>query len=238
MTRFITFVAVSSLALVACKKEESKPASAPAEAGKAKEAPAPARPTGPFAAWDMEGRTKALQGAHVTPGGFAGSWEAWNVEGDKVTIFDGKEEKVLELKVLSPCEVKSTERSADGSSSGTISHFTLKDGAIVKGLGDAGSRKGAEAIACVSNKVFTLDAKGVCTEWEEDMFEDGQYKPAPGTCGWKKDGDKETFVATVNGHETELEVHGDALLSQQLAMTHSEKAADFAAAKAALAGKQ
>jgi hypothetical protein len=65
------------------------------------------------------------------------------------------------------------------------------------------------------------------------MFDDGEYESAPGTCGWKTEGDKEVFAATVHGHETTLLVDGDALLSEQLQQVHSEKAADFAAAKAA-----
>lgn len=186
--------------------------------------------TGPFAGWDMAGRTAAFQGAHVTPGSSLGTWQAWNVAGDKVTIWDGTAEKTFELALISPCEAKVTEHT-DGGSSSTVKHYTLRDGAIVMGLGDAGSRRGAEAIACVSNKVFTLDAQGTCTEWRASMFGDGKYEQQPGTCGFRKDGDKEVFVATVHGRETVLEVHGDALLSQQLAGTHSEKVADFAAAK-------
>jgi hypothetical protein len=64
------------------------------------------------------------------------------------------------------------------------------------------------------------------------MFDDGKYEQKPGTCGFKKDGDKEVFTVTLDGHESILEVHGDALLSNQLARDHSEPAADFAAAKA------
>lgn len=230
-----------SASLVACKKDEPKDSDKPASKPAAKEpaAPvAPKKPAGPFAAWDLDARVAALQGAHVTPGGSLGTWEAWNVEGDKVTVWDGTAEKTLEIAVLSPCEVKVTERLPDGSSMGTTSHFTIKDGAIVKGLGDAGSKRGREAIACVSNTIFTLDAQGTCTEWEASMFDDGSFEAKPGTCGWKTESGKEVFAATVHGHETTLLVDGDALLSEQLAQTHSEKVADFAAAKAARDAKK
>ena len=229
----ITLSIALSLALAACKKDEAKDSEKPASKPAAEEpAPAPKKPAGPFAGWDLDARIAALQGAHVTPGGSLGTWEAWNVAGDKVTVWDGTTEKTLELAVLSPCEVKVTERGDDGSSSSTISDFTLKDGAIVKGLGDAGSWRGKEAVACVSSKVFTLDAAGTCLEWERSMFDD-EYESKPGTCGWKTEGGAQVFVATVNGRETTLQIHGDALLSEQLARVHSEKVADFAAAKAA-----
>ncbi len=106
------------------------------------------------------------------------------------------------------------------------------------GLGDAGSRKGSEAIACVSNKIFTLDAKGTCTEWTASMFDKGKYKQQPAMCGFKQDGGKEIFAVTINGNERTLEVHGDALMSQPLAQSHSEKMADFATAKAARDAKK
>ena len=225
-------LAVLALVLVtACKKKEESTSSTESP----KSVPS-AKPTekesGPFAGWDMAARRAAFQGAHVTPGNALGAWAAWNVDGDKVTIFDGTSEKTLELAVVSPCEVKVTERSGSSSSS-TTKHYTLRDGKIVMGLGDAGSRRGKEAIACVSNKVFTVDAAGTCTEWTASMFDDGKYESKPATCGFKQHDGKEVFAATVHGHETRLEVHGDALLTDQLARTHSEKVADFPAAKAA-----
>jgi hypothetical protein len=226
-------LALALTSFTACKKDNADAGDKPAAAKPSDKAAAP-KPieTGPFAGWDMAKRTAAFQGAHVTPGDALGTWDAWNVIGDKVTIWNGTAEKTRELKLVSPCEAKVIERS-DGGSSSTTTHYTLLDGAIVTGLGDAGSRRGPEAIACISNKVFTLDAKGTCSEWSASMFDDGKYEQKPGTCGFRKDGDKEVFAATADGHETVLEVHGDALLSEQLARTHSEKTADFAAAKAA-----
>lgn len=236
-------LAFVSLAGTACKKEqerapEASSASGPASASSAKPAEVKRAEAGPFAGWDLAARRAAFQGAHVTPGGALGAWEAWNVVGDKVTIWDGTTEKTLELQVVSPCEAKIIERTPDGATMGTTSHYTLLDGKLAKGLGDAGSRRGPEAIACISNKVFTVDAKGACTEWRAPMFDNGRYESTLATCGFRKDGDREVFVATVHGSESVLEVHGDALLSAQLAQSHSEKVADFAAAKAARDAKK
>lgn len=192
---------------------------------------AEAADAGPFAAWDLPGRKAAFQGALVTPGASLGRWEAWSVTGDKVTVWDGTREKTLDLAVETPCTVKVTEKSAGGSSS-TVKHYTLSKGAIVMGLGDAGSRKGPEAIACVSDRIVTLDAKGTCTQWEDHMM-NNRWEPSPGTCAFVKEGDKEFFSVKIRGSDYRLVVDGDALMSEQLAGTHSEKAADFAAAKTA-----
>lgn len=187
---------------------------------------------GPFAAWDMDGRKAAFAGAHLTTGGSLGTWEAWEVTGEKVKVWDGTAEKTFDLRVKSPCEVEVVE-TVDGGSSSTTSHYTVKDGALVMGLGDAGTRKGPEAVACISNAVFTLDASGKCTQWEESMFDKGKYEAKPGECKFVKEGDKEVFVAKVNGMDSTLLVDGDALLTEQLQKTHSEKQADYAAARTA-----
>lgn len=239
----VVSVSFAALALAACKKDKDGEGSAPAtssssSASSAKPTESKPAETGPFAGWDMAARRAAFQGAHVTPGGVLGAWDAWNVEGDKVTVWNGTTEKTLELQVISPCEAKLVERTPDGATMSTTSHYTLRDGKLVTGLGDAGSRRGSEAIACISNKVFTVDAKGVCTEWRAPMFDNGRHESAPATCGFRKEGDREVFAANVHGSETILEVHGDALLSEQLARTHSEKVADFAAAKAARDAKK
>src|SRR4051794_39903236 len=104
----------------ACKKTE---ATQPTD--KAAKADKPAAATGPFADWDMAGRKAAFQGAMVGPGGSVGRWEAWNVEGNKITIWDGKTEQVAELELPSPCEAVVVVKSGGGSSS-TTHHYTLE----------------------------------------------------------------------------------------------------------------
>jgi hypothetical protein len=232
----ITLVSVVPLSLAACKKDSGGGESSGAAGAKAKAGESGGG--GQWGAWDMAARKAAFQGAHVAPGGSIGLWEAWNVEGTKVTVYDGKAETVAELEVVTPCEATFRVTSPDGSSSGTTHHYTIEAGQLVIGLGDAGSRKGNTAVACISNKIVTLDASGTCLAWEQDMFEKTKYESSPATCSFGKDGDKEVFKATVNGYETSLEVHGDALYTEQLAKVHNEKAADWAAAKAARDAKK
>ncbi|MEM6295074.1 MAG: hypothetical protein AAGA54_27635 [Myxococcota bacterium] len=227
----------TALTLLACDGNEKSPpeekTTAPekdeADESKAKEA----EPAGPFAAWDMDARRKAWQGAHVGPGNSLGQWSAVMVEGDKAKVWDGKEEKNVAFKLQSPCEAKFTETLDDGSQSGWTSHYTIKDGKIVKGLGDAGSRKGKEAVACVSNLVVTMSAEGTCTQWKASRLKEGRFDESPAECRWLEEDGKEYFAVTVRGRETKLIVEGDVLWSEQLSKTHSQPMPDYEAAKAA-----
>jgi hypothetical protein len=243
-SRTLLITLVVPLSLAACSKsKDTEPAkdNATGKVASGDDATAPAKdpaPSGPWAQWDMPARHAAFQGAHVGPGGSIGTWEAWQVEGTKVRVYDGTSETTAELALYSPCEATFTVKGADGSTSGTIHHYTLENGKLVTGLGDAGSKRGNTAIACISNTVFTLDASGACLEWEQDMFKKTTYKSSPATCSFGKEGDKEVFKATVHGHETTLPIHGDAMYSDQIASAHNEPAADFAAAKAALDAKK
>jgi hypothetical protein len=228
---FLLCFTITATAGAACKKDDPAQTGGAAPAGD-EPAPGAAAETGLFAGWDLAGRRAALQGAHVTPGNSYGTWHAWYVDGDQVTVWDGAQEKTLELSVPSPCEVKVTERTGSGSS-WSVTHFTLRKGVPVMGLGDAGSRRGEEAIACVSNRIVTRDASGACTEWKRSGFDDGPYESKPGTCAFVQDGERELFTIALDEYEARLWIDGDALLSEQLARTHSEKVGDYGAAKAA-----
>jgi hypothetical protein len=182
-----------------------------------------------FAAWDMAGRKAAWQGAWAGDGGAAGWKAAWQIAGDKIDMVDGKGEKQLELQVQSPCSAAFVEHGADGSTESTINVFTLQNGQLITGLGDAGQKKGDQAVVCGGGKVFTVDAKG-CTMWEDNF---GKLESKPGDCGFAKDGDKDIFRYKVDGYESKLNVDGDVIWSDQLKMTHASKQTDLAAAKKA-----
>ena len=185
--------------------------------------------SGPFGAWDMTARSAAWQGAWSGDGGGVGDKAAWQVAGDKITYVDRNGEKHLELQLQSPCSAAFVEKSADGSSSSTIAAYTLKDGQLITGLGDAGQRKGSDAVVCGGGKVFTVDAKG-CTEWEDNF---GRFESKPGDCGFVKDGGKDVFRYMANGMETKDLVDGDVIWSEQLSRTHATKQPDLAAARKA-----
>lgn len=237
MTRFITYLCLVGAAAGCSKKETSdQPASKPAASTET--APKPSSGGGgggggdypaEFAAWDMPARAAAWQGAWAGAFESAGDKSAWQIAGTQVTLAGAKGEKKLELKLESPCSAKFVEKTADGATSSTTAVFTLKDGQLITGLGDAGQRKGDSAVVCGGGSIFTLDAKG-CTKWEDDF---GRIKSSPGECSIAKDGDKETFIYKTNGMESKLLVEGDVIWSEQLKNTHATKHPDLAAAKTA-----
>ena len=154
---------------------------------------------------------------------------ALRVDGATATMWDGTAEKHLEFALESPCSATFTERSPSGSSS-TTTHFTIKNGVLVAGLGDAGSRHGTSAIACVSNQILTLDDAGACLAWSTQFDE---WKSKPAACGFAQRAGHEVFTATLEGADRELVIDGDAMMSDQLAQSPGTAFPDFAAAKAA-----
>lgn len=182
-----------------------------------------------FAAWDMTARQAAWQGAWSGDGGGIGVKAAWEIAGDAITFVDSKGEKKLSLEVTSPCTAKFVEKGSDGSSSSTTSVYTLQDGQLVTGLGDAGQKKGDQAVVCGGGKIFTFDGKA-CLQWEDNF---GRMKSSPGECGFAKDGDKEVFRYKAYGSETTLLVEGDVIWSEQLKRTHAAKQPDLATARKA-----
>jgi hypothetical protein len=177
-----------------------------------------------FSSWDLPSRAKAWQGARLVAPQL-GFKLAIEIDGATVKTWDGTQEKQLEFALESPCSAKLLEKH-DGGSSSTIYHFTVKNGQLLE-PSDAGSRNGKTAIACVSNKILTLDASGTCLAWDS-MFD--RWNSAPATCGFEQRDGKEVFVARqINGMDVTLAEDGSALVSE---LTEPSKTyRDFAAAK-------
>lgn len=181
-----------------------------------------------FAQWDMPGRAQAWQGAWLTQPG-VGFFLAVEVTGARVASWDGKVEKAMVFALESPCSAKFIERSTAGESSSTT-HFTVKAGKLLAGLGDAGSRNGKAAIVCASDVILALDDTGTCTQYTPSF---GNYSQGPGQCALASKAGVEVFTATIAGTKLELIVDGDAIYSAQLGKSPDQGFADFAAAKAA-----
>ena len=96
-------------------------------------------------------------------------------------------------------------------------------------LGDAGSRKGDQAVVCGGGEIFTFDGK-TCTAWHDDF---GKLASEPGECGFRQDGGKDVFWYKANGMESVLAVEGDVIWSDQMRDAHASKQPDLAAAKKA-----
>ncbi len=231
MSKMVFVMAMAAAAACGKKDEKKSEAGSGEPAAKTAEAPAaaPSVPSGPFGAWDMDARAKAWQGAWAGDFAAIGAKAAWVVDGGKATVVDASGEKKLEFAINSPCSATFTEKSADGSSSGTVTTYTIQNGQLITGLGDAGSRKGDSAVACGMGNVYTFDGKA-CQEWHDDF---GEMKAEPGECGIRKDNGKDVFWYKANGQETVLAIDGDVIWSDQLRGKHATKEPDLAAAKKA-----
>jgi hypothetical protein len=194
--------------------------------GAEKDAPPTAEWPAAFAPWDRTAREAAWQGAWAGDGNAAGAKAAWQVEGDKIDFFDSKGEQHMTLALESPCSAAF--KTANG---GFISTFTLENGQLVTGLGDAGTRKGDKAIVCGGGDVYTVEG-ATCTRWSNHF---DRWESEPGTCGFKQDGGKDVFwyQHKNDNYEYKLQIAGDVIWSEQLAGRHAQKLPDLAAAKAA-----
>jgi len=228
MVKSLAFAAL----LISCKSKEEapKPAATPPKA--TEPAPAPKADDGPavFAQWDMPARKAAWKGAWAGDGNSLGNTAAWSIDdAGHITFVDKKGEQKLELEIESPCTATFTEKTASGSS-GWTSVYTLKNGELITGLGDAGSKKGDKAIVCGGGEIFVFDGKA-CTDWANHFH---RWESKPGECGFKKDDKgKDVFWYKTHGSESTLLVEGDVIWSEQLAHSHATKHPDLAAAKAA-----
>lgn len=241
MLRNIVLVASLGIALAACgkKKDDSTKATGSGTAAAkltAVEAPAKKDKLPPFAAqWDMPKRTAAWQGAWAGDGFGLGDTAAWEIKGDQIDFFNKKGEQHLTLTVDSPCTAGFNSHSDSNTpgESGWESVYTLdKDGQLVTGLGDAGSRKGDQAVVCGMGEVWVWDGKA-CTAWANHFGD--SWESRAGDCGIKKDekGTEIFFYKDGTGYETKLIIDGDVIWSEQLSRTHATKHPDLAAAKAA-----
>lgn len=224
---------VASVLFIACGKSDKKPAEQRTSTeDKPVTIDTSAKPAdGPdFAAWDMAKRKAAWQGAWAGDGFSLGDASAWEIKGDDVTFFNKKGEQHFKLSVDSPCTAGFSAKSGDGSSSGWTSVYTLKGDELITGLGDAGSRKGDQAIVCGGGSVFAFDGK-TCTQWDNHF---DRWEKSEGDCGFAK-GDKgeDIFRYKLRDYETKLIVDGDVIWSDQLSRVHATKHPDLAAAKAA-----
>jgi hypothetical protein len=237
MVRNTLLVASLGLALVGCGKKKgdsTKATGSGAAAAKPTAVEAPKAADGPafIAQWDMAKRKAAWQGAWAGDGFSLGDTAAWEIKGDDVTFVHKKGEEKYKLSVDSPCTAGFSQKDGNGGSGGWESVYTLdKDGQLITGLGDAGSRKGDQAVVCGMGEVWVWDGKA-CTDWANHF---GHWESKPGECGFKKDdkGADVFFYKDMSGYETKLVVDGDVIWSEQLSHAHATKHPDLAAAKAA-----
>lgn len=204
---------------VGCKKEETTPA------GETKaEAVQPEKKSGPFADFDLDSVKKRLQGAWVIRG------QAWEISGDQIKIFDGKEEKTRKLEIVAPCKIGLVNKTERGTTTDFLKYTTDGEKVYV-GMGNAGVRQGDKIAACGFNAVL-VHSGDKCTAFKEDFH--GGWKDEPGECKIEKKGEEEMFVYKAGMARGGLKIAGDALLSGQMEGNLAEKAASYEEAKAKL----
>lgn len=181
----------------------------------------------PFSGWDLAERLKAWDGAWVLEAGSLGHREAWEVSAGKVRAFSGEAGLERSVTLSSPCTAE-----IGGADGGYVAHYTLLEGRLVTGLGDAGERRGGRVVACVSNGVFTLEG-GRCSRWDKPF---GKWRSAPATCAVEQGAHGEVFsVELYAGRVAKVPLVGEALLDEQLQRAQARPFPSLAAARAALA---
>lgn len=207
------------VAAAGCKKEEAAPA------GETKaEAAQPEKKSGPFAEFNLDDVKNRLQGAWVIRG------QAWEVSGDQVKIFDGKEEKTRKLLIVAPCKIGLENKTERGTSTDFLKYTTDGEKVYV-GMGDAGIRQGEKIVACGFNAVL-VHSGDKCTAFKDDYR--GAWKEEPGECKIEKKGEEEVFTFKAGMARGGLKIAGDALFSGQMETNVAEKVASYDEAKAKL----
>ena len=160
---------------------------------------------------------------------FDGAWvvrtytgkAAWQIEGDKLTTFEGGKEASLTFTVVDDCTVGA----ADDNGMTTYSHYAWNGDALHVGGGNSGVvRADGTMRACISNVAFEWK-DGACERHKRSMFGD-KWDTEPAEC---------SFVDGVfEAKGSKLEVVGAALMNTQMKGNKAERKASFDEARAAL----
>jgi len=215
------FLSVLALFVIAagCKKEEAAAPDQPkAEATK------PEKKAGPFADFDLDLVKKRLQGAWVIRG------QAWEIKGDQIKIFDGKEEKTRKLEIVAPCKIGVVTKTERGTTTDFLKYTTDGEKVYV-GMGDAGIRQGDKIVACGFSAIV-VHSGDKCTAFKQGMR--GDWESEPGECKIEKKGEEEMFIFKAGRSGGGLKIAGDALFSGRMEKSVAEKMASYEEAKAKL----
>lgn len=156
--------------------------------------PAPKDPTTPgfeppYAAAELQALRARWQGAWVIASGELGQKEAWLIEGDEVTISDGKSDRRYRFEVVAPCKAGLT-------SEGATHHFNFAfDGdQLYAGTTTAGVKRGDDIVACTLSGVYT-HVEGRCARWEQHPLREHEWKQTALNCSVRDEQGQQDFVA-------------------------------------------
>ena len=197
------------------KKEKEK--SEKAESKEGESAAAAVAEETPFEKYDLESIAKAWQGNWIVPVSMAGD-SVWKIEGGKVTVYDGKEEKMLDFEIIAPCSLRRIEKTENGKTS-SYTTFAVGNEKTFAGLGSAGVVTEKGAVVCTGGNVYELTESG-CKEWKERF---GKWESSEAECSLE-DG---TF--TVDSKK--LQKTGEVLVDKQMKGNEVKSHASFDEAK-------
>lgn len=183
-----------------------------------------------YAGWKAADTKAALQGAWIGPS-TANLLEkaAYEITGDTVKVFDGKDEKTYKLELENPCQIGLKQPDGTTYHMGVVS----KDGKVTWGGGDAGVRTGDRAVMCAGLQTWVV-VKGKCNErslsgrWEQNDKCGFRAASGSGTAG----GGEEFFWTWMDKQDS-AKMDGDLLW--EFKDSPAKKLPDYAAAKAELA---
>jgi hypothetical protein len=177
-----------------------------------------------FGDWKADDVKAKLQGAWVGPSPHnLVDKAAYEITGDDVKVFANGKDEVFKLKVENPCKFGLAHTNGDQTTS--YLSYVVRDGKVVWGGGDSGARKGGNAVMCGGMTVYAVEGDKCSEQSMSGRWKDGK-------CGFRKDGGNEVFAWTWMKDEKTKPMDGDFLMPEK--DETATKAADFAAAKAAL----
>jgi hypothetical protein len=158
----------------------------------------------------------------------AGDPAAVKIEGDKATVWDGKEEHQVGFAVTSPCTIQFSVEKKDGKYFFDRDYVVVGDDVQIA-QANVGYRKGTQAFVCFGNGIVVVDEKGGCAKWENHF---DKWESKPETCAWSGD----TLKIGTGDWVQELKAEGDVLESDQFREEVKQgafkKATDWDATKA------
>jgi hypothetical protein len=233
MIKTILWMVCAVGALEGCgkNKEDKRQAAAEAKAVAATPEATPKPPGGPWQL-DAAGVQAKLQGAWVLKNvAYAGSVEAWEIKGDKIRMWDGKQSKesTATLSLSSPCQLALKSGSDAAGWETTYATFAFDGDKLYLGLGQAGVKQGDAIIACTSRGTFVM--KGTdCKVYKENF---GHMEAQDGAkCALE--GDTLKVSAPGDSSASELKVQNSVLLDEQMRNPFSppQRVASYDEAKA------
>lgn len=147
----------------------------------------------PYAEAELQALRARWQGAWVIRSGELGQQEAWLVQGDEVTISDGKSERHYRFEVVAPCKGGLTSEGALGNTTHYF-NFAFDGDQLYAGTSRAGVKRGDDIVACTLSGIYTHVA-GRCFHWEQHPLREQEWKQTALDCSVRDEGGQQDFVA-------------------------------------------